>query len=164
MKQLSSIVLTGDHYTGLIYRITLGVVILPHGCQMMLGWFGGYGFSGSMQYLTQTEGLPWIVGFGVIALQFFGALSILAGFGARLLAVATMAMFTGMILTSHIEHGFFMNWGGNQQGEGFEYHLLVIGLSIALMLNGAGKYSVDLLLTRNRLKPAVARPFRPVAS
>lgn len=164
MKQLSNIVSTGDHYTGFIYRITLGIVILPHGLQLLLGWFGGFGFAGSMQYFTQAEGLPWLVGFLVIILQSFGALAILAGLGARLMAFATIIMFAGMIITSHLDYGFFMNWGGNQQGEGFEYHLLVIGLALALMLNGAGRYSVDLYLTRKMAQPAVARAFRPVAS
>lgn len=148
MKKLLSVLQTRDHKSGLIYRITLGLVLLPHGCQFLLGWFGGYGFTGSMSYLTQAAGLPWIIAFLVIFLQFFGSLFILAGFGSRLIAPAMIIMFIGMIVTSHLDHGFFMNWGGDQQGEGFEYHLLVIGLSLALLINGSGNFSIDKLITR----------------
>jgi putative oxidoreductase len=47
------------------------------------------------------------------------------------------------IVTTHLPHGFFMNWFGKQQGEGYEYHLLVIGIAVALLVTGAGKWSVD---------------------
>jgi putative oxidoreductase len=50
---------------------------------------------------------------------------------------------TVAILTVHAANGFFMNWGGGQPGEGFEYHLLAIGIAIALMIAGGGKFSVD---------------------
>lgn len=138
---------TKDHLSGMIIRLTLGLVILPHGCQLLFGWFGGHGFSGSMQYLTGTAGLTWLVGFLVILLQFFGSLLIIAGFAARLMAFAMMGLFSGMILTTHLDHGFFMNWYGSSKGEGFEYHLLVIGLACCLLLNGAGKFSLDYLIT-----------------
>lgn len=52
----------------------------------------------------------------------------------------------GAVVTSHLQNGFFMNWFGNQKGEGFEYHLLVIGLSLAVVVVGSGKYSLDKLL------------------
>ncbi|MCC6412593.1 MAG: DoxX family protein [Saprospiraceae bacterium] len=148
MEELKMLLHTHKHVTGFITRLTLATVILPHGCQMMLGWFNGPGFSNAMNYLTQVENLPWLVGFTVILLQFVGALAILAGFASRLMAFGTIFMFLGMILTSHVQHGFFMNWMGDQKGEGFEYHLLVIGLSLVLMVAGAGQWSVDRLLTR----------------
>lgn len=140
---------SGDHIRGLITRLTLGIVILPHGLQMLFGWFGGYGFSGSMAYFTDTVGLPWIVGFLVILLQSLGSLLLIAGAAARPLALAIIFLFSGMIVTSHLDYGFFMNWYGAQKGEGFEYHLLVIGLALLLMVDGAGKYSIDYLLVKN---------------
>jgi putative oxidoreductase len=148
MNQIKSIIQTNGHISGLIFRLTLGIVILPHGCQLLLGWFGGFGFQGTMQYFTQVEGLPWIVGLVVILLQSFGALFILFGFTTRLMALGMIGLFIGMILTSHLEYGFFMNWLGNQAGEGYEFHLLVIGLTLALLVNGSGKYSIDYLLTK----------------
>ena len=39
-----------------------------------------------------------------------------------------------------------MNWFGTQQGEGVEYHILALGLAIALVVSGAGAWSVDALL------------------
>jgi putative oxidoreductase len=147
MKKLLNLLKTTNHKSGIIYRLTLAAVLLPHGCQFLLGWFGGYGFSGSMNYLMQNAGLPWLIAFLVIFLQFFGSLLILVGLGSRVIAPAIIIMFIGMIITSHLDHGFFMNWGGDQQGEGFEYHLLVIGLSLALLINGSGKYSLDRMLT-----------------
>lgn len=139
---------TGAHYHGIIFRLFLGMVILPHGCQLLLGWFGGGGFTATMNYFTQVEGLPWLVGFTVISLQSFGALFILLGFASRLMALGMIGMFIGMILTSHLEYGFFMNWFDNQAGEGFEYHLLAIGLTLGLLFEGSGKYSIDYLLTK----------------
>jgi putative oxidoreductase len=147
MNQFFKIIQTDRNPAGLISRITLALVLLPHGCQHLLGWFGGYGFTGTMNYFTGTVGLPWLIGFLVIFLEFFGSLFILVGLGSRLIAPASIIMFTGMILTGHLEEGFFMNWMGTQSGEGFEYHLLIIGLLLALLVSGSGRYSLDRLLT-----------------
>ena len=87
--------------------------------------------------------LPWIIAFLVIIIEFFGALSFIIGFASRIWAILTIILMLGIIFTSHIDNGFFMNWFGNQKGEGFEYHLLVIGLSLSSLINGSGKYSVD---------------------
>lgn len=156
MKLAQTIVHTNDHVSGILLRLTLGLVILPHGLQLLLGWFGGYGFTGSMQYFTGVAGLPWLVSFLVIILQSIGAILILAGAGVRLMALSYIIMFIGMIVTAHSDYGFFMNWDGSQKGEGFEYHLLVIGLALLLMLNGAGKFSIDYLASRNWFKKPVA--------
>lgn len=134
---------TDGSYTAFILRLTAGIVMFPHGAQMLLGWFGGSGFSGTMQYLTGMEGLPWIIGFMVIMIEFFGSLLLLAGAIIRPVAVAMIIIFIGMIMSGHLEHGFFMNWLGNQKGEGFEYHLLMLGICTGLIITGGGKYSVD---------------------
>lgn len=137
-----------EHFTGLVIRLTLALVILPHGCQLLFGWFGGFGFSNTMKFFTETERLPWLIGFMVIMLQSVGTLLILLGFGSRVLAFGTMIMFIGMIFTSHLKFGFFMNWFGTQKGEGYEYHLLIIGLCVALLFSGSGRFSVDRLLVQ----------------
>ena len=98
----------------------LGVVIFPHGAQKLFGWFGGYGFSGTMGYFTDTVGLPWLIAFLVIILESIGALALIAGFASRILSISYLVLAIGIILTSHLEHGFFMNWFGNQSGEGYE--------------------------------------------
>jgi len=134
---------TNNDLTGLIIRLTLGLILFPHGAQKMLGMFGGYGFSGTMNFFTGTLHLPWIIGFFVIIIEFIGALSLVAGFASRIWSALTIVLFIGIIFTSHLDNGFFMNWSGNQKGEGYEYHLLIIGLSLATLINGSGKYSID---------------------
>ncbi|MFC4721818.1 DoxX family protein [Geojedonia litorea] len=134
---------TDDSYIGLILRITLAIVVFPHGAQKLLGWFGGYGFSGTMGFFTETVGLPWIIGFLVIILESIGAIALLAGFATRLIALSYIVLALGITLTSHLKNGFFMNWYGNQAGEGFEFFILWIGIALILLLIGGGKYSTD---------------------
>lgn len=137
---------TSNDWAGFLLRVAAGLVLFPHGAQKMLGWFGGYGFSGTMGFFTGTMKLPWIIGFLVIVIEFIGSLSILAGFAVRLWAAAGIALMLGILYTSHLENGFFMNWFGNQKGEGYEFHLLFIGIFLALLANGAGKFALDALL------------------
>lgn len=137
----------GD-WVGLILRLTIGLIIFPHGAQKMLGWFGGYGFNGTMEFFTGTAGLPYFVGLAVILLEFGGSLLLVAGLGTRIIALGFIGLMIGIILTSHVPNGFFMNWYGSQAGEGYEYHLLVIGLAVALLIEGAGRYSVDSLIVQ----------------
>ena len=139
---------TNENTTATIIRIVLGAILFPHGAQKLLGWFGGYGFNGTMGFLTGTAGLPWLIAFLVIAIEFFGALALIFGFATRIIAIGIIALFAGIIFTSHLNNGFFMNWSGQLQGEGFEYHLLVIGMAIALLVSGAGKWSVDYALQK----------------
>lgn len=139
---------TSNNISAAIIRITLGAILFPHGAQKLTGWFGGYGFEGTMGYLTGVAGLPWILAFLVIIIEFFGALALIAGLATRIVSVSVIALFIGIIFTSHTAHGFFMDWSGQMAGEGFEYHLLVIGMAAALLGSGAGKWSVDYALQR----------------
>jgi len=135
---------TGDNWVGFIIRLTLGIVLFPHGAQKVLGWFGGPGFTNEMNFFTGTLHLPWIVGLLVILVEFLGAISLILGFASRFWAIAIGLLFIGIIfIGGHAAQGFFINWFGNQTGEGYEYHLLVIGLSLAILVNGSGKYSID---------------------
>lgn len=139
---------TEINITSLVLRLTLAIVLWPHGAQLFLGSFGGHGFQGSMGYFTST-GLPWIIAFLVIFLLFFGTIFILLGLGTRLFAIAFVLLFLGMIVSVHLPNGFFMNWFGNQKGEGFEYHLLLIGVATGLIISGGGKFSLDLFISKN---------------
>jgi len=134
---------TDDSWTGLILRLTLGIVMFPHGAQKLLGWYGGFGFDGTMGFFTQTLGLPWIIAFLVIIGEFFGSLGLLVGFLTRFAAASIGVIMLGAITMVHLQYGFFMNWAGRQPGEGYEYHLLVLGISIVLTVIGAGRWSVD---------------------
>ena len=134
---------TNDDWTGLILRLTLGLILFPHGAQKLMGAFGGYGFNGTMSYFTETLQLPWIVALLVIVIEFVGAIALVVGFASRIWAGMIGVLMIGIIFSSHIDNGFFMNWFGTQKGEGFEYHLLAIGLSLAIIFNGSGKWAID---------------------
>ncbi len=133
--------------TLLVQRLVLALVILPHGAQKLLGWFGGYGFTGTMDYFTGTVGLPTLVAALVILFESVGAVLLAAGLFSRLSAAGIAAVMAGAALTTHLPHGFFMNWFGNQKGEGFEFHLLALALALPLVVLGGGRASVDARLT-----------------
>ena len=137
---------TDEDYAALMARLVLGGVMFPHGAQKLLGWFGGNGFSGTMAFFTGQMGLPWIIAFLVIMIEFFGALGLIGGLLSRVNALGIGAVMLGAIFTSHAQYGFFMNWYGNKAGEGFEYHLLALGLAAVVLLKGGGAWAVDRLV------------------
>ena len=139
---------TDDSWAGLILRVGLGAVIFAHGAQKLLGWFGGNGFDGTMGFFTQNMGLPWLVAFLVIIGESLGSLGLIAGFFTRFTAASFLVIMIGAIATVHWPQGFFMNWFGQQQGEGYEFHLLVIAMSAALVIAGGGKWALDGLIAR----------------
>lgn len=143
-KKLAQRLLATDGSTvPAIARITLGAVMLPHGLQKAFGMFGGYGFEGTMGFFTETVGLPWILGFLAIVAESAGALALIVGAASRLAAFGIGSVMLGAVVTSHLPHGFFMNWSGAQAGEGFEFHILAIGLAAIVMVAGAGRASID---------------------
>lgn len=129
-----------------ILRLVLGLVIFPHGAQKTLGWFGGYGFSATLQFFSQQMHIPGILAFLVILTESLGALCLMLGLVTRIWAgLLTVIMLVA--INMHSANGFFMNWNGTQKGEGFEYHLLVIGITLVLMIKGAGRWSADRSIT-----------------
>jgi putative oxidoreductase len=146
MKPLLTLFKTDDNFAPLIARLTLGLVMFPHGAQKVLGWFGGYGFSATMNFFTGQLHIPALFAFLAIAAEFAGSIGLIAGFLSRVSAfgIAVTMLVAGFMV--HAPNGFFMNWTGNQKGEGFEYHLLAIGLALVVIISGAGKWSIDRLL------------------
>jgi len=131
-----------------LLRLTLGLVIFPHGAQKALGLFGGYGFAGTMGFFTGQMHIPALFAFLAIAAEFAGSLGLISG---ALTRVAAFGVFCNMLVATVLVHwkvGFFMNWYGSQQGEGYEYHLLAMGLAVAVMIRGGGAASVDRALSR----------------
>ncbi|MBL8724772.1 MAG: DoxX family protein [Planctomycetes bacterium] len=124
-------------------RLALATVLFPHGAQKALGWFGGHGWSGTMGFLTEQIGMPGPAAAMVILLELLGPVLLMLGLLVRPVALGCLGLMVGAIATVHAPHGFFMNWFGQQQGEGFEYHLLVIGMALALSSLGGGRWSVD---------------------
>lgn len=145
----------GNNLAATFSRIALGVVLFAHGSQKLLGWFGGFGFDGTMGFFTDTVGIPWIVGFLVIIIEFFGSLSIILGFATRLWSFAVFVLTIGIIQTVHLQHGFFMNWMGDQKGEGIEFFLLLLALAVSLVISGAGKFSIDSVIASKPKKSSL---------
>jgi len=139
---------TQNDTAGLFMRLTLGFVMLPHGLQKVFGLFGGAGLQATMNVFTTKLGLPAPVAVLVILAESAGALGLIVGFCTRLCALGIAMVMGGAIFFVHGQHGFFMNWFGQQTGEGFEYHLLAIGLALALIIHGGGKWSFDQRIAR----------------
>lgn len=133
--------------TQLIARLALGIVMFPHGAQQVLGWFGGHGFTGTMNFYHGVMHIPTLFAFVSIIAAFAGSLGLIVGLFSRLAAFGIGVNMVVAIFTVHLPNGFFMNWSGHQHGEGFEYHLLAIGLALVVMIGGAGKWSFDEIIT-----------------
>lgn len=144
MKTLKAFFATDTHSWSLFFaRLALGAVVLPHGMQKVLGVFGGYGFSGTLHGL-ESMGLPALIALLVILAEFAGSIGTILGIGSRFMAFSILLTMSGaMVLGGHIHNGYFMNWFGNQKGEGMEYFILIIGLALAITIGGGGKWALD---------------------
>jgi len=140
---LRTLLASGDSWGGPVARVVLAAVMFPHGAQKVLGWFGGYGWSGTMGFLTGTIGLPSALAALVMLIEFVAPLLLLVGLGTRLASLGIAAVMVGAVTTVHLANGFFMNWSGSQAGEGYEYHLLALALTAVLAIQGGGRLSVD---------------------
>ncbi len=125
--------------------------MFPHGAQKLLGWFGGHGMEGTLGFFTTKMGVPYVIAILIIIGEFFGALGLITGFLTRFCAAATAVIMAGAVAMAHWNNGFFMNWSGKQAGEGFEYHILAIGIATALIISGAGSFSLDQWVSKNIL-------------
>jgi len=148
-NRLHSLLRSSDSATPAVLRMALAASIFPHGTQKLLGWFGGYGFTGTMGFFTGTMGIPTPLAFGVIVIEFFAPLLLVLGVGTRLAALGLAVVMTTAMLMVHLRNGFFMNWFGTQAGEGIEYFLLSIGIALALLVSGGGRWSLDRYVTRS---------------
>ncbi len=131
-----------------VARLGLALVVLPHGLQKLFGWFGGFGFEGTMGFLTDSLGIPTPIALLVIAGESLGAASLLVGFLGRFCAASIAVILAGAAVRVHIDNGFFMNWTGTGPGEGYEFHILAVALAIVVAIGGSGAISVDLWLAR----------------
>jgi putative oxidoreductase len=146
ISMFRKLIATDNDIATTILRLVLGVIFFAHGAQKMLGWFGGYGFTGTMGFFTGMLHIPAVFAFLAIAAEFFGGLGLIFGLLTR---VASFGVFCNMIVAVAMVHGqfgFWMNWTGAQKGEGYEYHLVLLATLAFLMIRGAGAASVDRLL------------------
>ena len=146
---IRKLIATNNDAAVTVVRLALGVIFIAHGAQKMLGWFGGYGFTGTMSFFTQMMHIPAPFAFLAITAEFFGGLGLILGLLTR---IAALGIFSNMVVAVAMVHrhfGFFMNWSGAQKGEGFEYHLLVLATTVFLMIRGGGAASLDHILSHS---------------
>lgn len=139
---------TANDYTLTLLRLILGIIFFAHGSQLVLGWYGGLGFSASMGIFTHMMGIPAAFAFLAIMAQFLGSIGLIVGLLGRVAAFGIMVDMLVATLMVHLHNGFFMNWYGNQKGEGYEYHLLAMAIAIALIVKGSGALSLDFMLAK----------------
>jgi putative oxidoreductase len=132
-----------------LLRVALGAVMFPHGAQKALGWFGGPGLGATLRFFGGVLHVPTPLALAVVAAEFLGSLALLLGLFTRVAAAGIGAVMLGAIGMVHAPNGFFMNWFGTQSGEGYEYHLLALGMVASLLVLGGGRGSLDGLLTRS---------------
>jgi putative oxidoreductase len=146
---LSKLFKTDANWVVTIVRIVLGVVFFAHGAQKMLGWFGGYGFNGTMGFFTKTLGIPAPLAFLAICAEFSGGLGLIFGLLSRIAALGIGVNMLVAIAMIHRQFGLFANWSGTQKGEGYEFHLLAIAIAVAIIVQGAGALSLDRAIHRS---------------
>lgn len=131
-----------------VARVALAVILFPHGAQHALGWFGGYGFSGTFAWMTGTLHLPAPLAALAISTELLAPVALLIGFAGRVAALS-LGAFIVVAAATHLPQGFFMNWYGQMTAgnEGYEYHLLVLALAAVVVLEGSGALSADRALT-----------------
>lgn len=150
MKNL--ILATDNNLFGFFSRLAVGLIMFPHGAQKALGWFGGAGFNGTLHAFSAYFHLPTAIGVLVILVEFGGSLALIAGFTTRLWSAAMMILVIGMVVEGSWQHGFFMNWQGQQSGEGIEYHILLFALLLISFVSGGGRWSLDRALLKKDLQ------------
>ena len=146
---IPSVLATSDSFSLFVLRLALGIVVLPHGLQKIFGWFGGWGLDGTLGWFASI-GIPSFLGILAIAADSLGALAVIAGVGTRIAALGIGVNMVVAALVVHRANGFFMNWAGNQAGEGYEFHILAAAIALAVTLGGAGRWSLDRLLASRK--------------
>ena len=157
---LRTMLRTDNDPTLTFVRLALAAAIFPHGAQHFLGWFGGYGFDGTVQWMSGTLGFPATLAALAVVTEFLAPLALAAGLGGRPAALGLIGLMAGAIST-HAANGFFMNWFGSLPAgsEGYEYHLVVIALAGVVVAKGSGALSLDRRLA-DRLRPVTVTPLR----
>ena len=161
---MSSLIRTTRDPVAAMVRLTVALVLFPHGAQHVLGWFGGYGFHGTFGWMTGTLGFPAALAVVALVTELAAPFALLLGAGGRVAALGVIGLMLGA-LSTHVANGFFMNWFGTLPAgsEGFEYHILMIALAAVVVARGSGAWSIDEVLGREARPVKTARPLRAAA-
>ena len=142
----------GNSYAALFLRLGLGVIFFAHGAQKVLGWFGGYGLAGSLGYFENYLGISAPLFYLTAFTEFLGGIAIIFGLFSRVFAVGYFIEMLVVLFKIHLPMGFFMNWGAIAgHGEGYEFHIALIAMSLAAALVGPGTYSLDYVIASRRV-------------
>jgi putative oxidoreductase len=150
MKFLNPLFATQPRFTLFLLRLVLGFLFFVHGSQLVFGWFGGYGLSGSIGAFTEKMGIPAFLAYLAVFSQFLGGLVLIFGFITRIAALGIAVDMIVAIFLVHLPNGLFMNWYGSQKGEGFEFHLLATAIALTLVIAGGGMLSIDRSIAESR--------------
>jgi putative oxidoreductase len=141
---INRLISTNASLAPLAVRIPVGIIFLAHGAQKLFGWFGGYGLAGTAGWMDSIGLHPGTV-LALLAgsAEFFGGLALLLGLFVRPASVALAFTMLVAIFSVHISKGLFLSNGG------YEYGLALLAVTVALVISGAGRFSVDDVLARN---------------
>jgi putative oxidoreductase len=138
---LKSLFSTRAGYGIAVLRIIVGIIFMAHGSQKLFGMFGGYGLEGTGQYMASLGLNPgYLMALLSGSAEFFGGVALFLGLLARPAAVVLIVMLVVAILSVHIHNGLFM------ANNGFEFGLALLGAAIAVLIEGAGRVSLDRLI------------------
>ena len=125
---IAKLLATDGDWVLTLARIILGMALFAHGAQKLLGWFGGHGLSATLRTFRDQLGIPTPLAYLAIAAEFFGGLGLIVGLFSRIAALGIAIIMVVAMVMVHLKYGFFINWFGDKQGHGIEYHLLAIAL------------------------------------
>jgi len=163
VNMLVRLLATNGDWVLTVARVVLGVAFFVHGSQKLFGWFGGHGLSATIKTFRDQMGIPAPLTYLAIAAEFFGGLGLIIGLLTRVAALGIAITMVVAMIKVHLKFGFLLNWFGDKQGHGVEYHLLAIALAIIIIAHGAGAFSLDRALYRDLVSPAkVAFEFNSV--
>lgn len=135
---LNKLLSTNDSAANLALRIPTGIILAAHGAQKLFAWFGGYGLEGTGQWMESIGLAPgFIMALLAGSAEFFGGLALLLGFLTRPAAAVSAFTMVVAIFSVHFSNGLFMS------NNGYEFALALLAITVALTIQGGGKYSVD---------------------
>ncbi|MGH7324980.1 MAG: DoxX family protein [Candidatus Rokuibacteriota bacterium] len=144
---MDAIFATYPSWAHLLVRLGLGVVFFAHGAQKVLGWFGGYGLKGTIDYFQKGLGIPPAATVIAALIEFLGGIALIVGFLSRPAALGLIVVMLVAIAKVHAGQGFFLNWSMTPgKGHGFEFNVALIAMALAILVGGAGIFSIDRLI------------------
>ena len=145
LSVIEKLLQTDADYVCTFLRTIAGIIIFPYGMQKLLGWFDGVGIKGTLEQMTVRK-IPQFIGWLVIIGQSLGSIALIFGFLGRIAAGGLFIIFIGALIV-HLPDGWAMNWFGTKNGEGIEYHVLLLSLLLIVIVRGSGAMSIDAWLS-----------------